>query len=355
MRILFVFNHPAPYKINLLNELSVYHEIDVIFERKKNSNRPNNFYYNENYLFNHRFIKGITFGEENCLSFELKNIIKKTHNNYDLIIMNGYSTIAEIVAIKYMIKHHIPYSLYINGGIIKNDTSLKLKLKRKLISNASYYFSPSSKADEYLVHYGAKPELIKHYVYSTIYKNEIYASDEKRKINTINDINFVTFGQFIPRKNNIQVLELCKQYNLKLTLIGSGVEEDKYRTFIKQNNLENSITIKPFLKHPELLKELRKYDCFITLSKEDIYGHMINEALSQGLPTICSNKIISAYKLINEQTGIMVDITNEQEIKSALSYIINNYEKFKCQNMSEQNTIEKMIESHLTILKEMEK
>lgn len=355
MKILFVFNHPAPYKVNLLNKLAAHHEIDVVFERKQNSNRPKDFYYNEKYHFNYTFIKGIYLGEENCFSFELKDIIKKNHDNYDLIIMNGYSTIAEILAIKYMIKHKIPYALYINGGIIKNDSKSKFNLKKKLISNASCYFSPSNKASEYLIHYGANPKVIHHYTYSTIYKGEIYLDKIQKNITSLKDINFVTFGQFIPRKNNMQLLELCKKYSLNLTLIGSGVEETKYKEFIKNNEIDHLVTIKQFLRHSDLLKELRNYDCFITFSKEDIYGHMINEALSQGLPTICSNKIVSAYKLINKNSGMMIDIESESEIKSALDYIVNNYNNFNCQAVSEQNTIEAMVESHLTILKELEK
>ena len=355
MKVLFVFNHPAPYKVNLLNELSSHHEIDVIFERKKNSNRPNEFYYKEQYSFNCKFIKGIPLGEENFLSFELKKFIKSNYKNYDLIIMNGYSTLAEMIALRFMIKHHIPYSLYINGGIVKRNNRLKFKIKKYFISNASSYFSPSIKSDEYLIYYGANQKSIYHYVYSTIYSNDVFFDRKSKQINSMQDLHFVTFGQFIPRKNNMQLLELCKKYGLKLTLIGSGKEETKYRKFIKQNKLENSITIKPFLKHSDLLKELRNYDCFITLSKEDIYGHMINEALSQGLPAICSSKIVSAHKLINKDTGVIVDINNEESIKAALNYIVNNFNNFKCRDIRDQNTIEDMIESHLSILKEMEK
>ena len=45
--------------------------------------------------------------------------------------MNGYSTIAEMKAIHYMIKHNIPYVLQINGGVIRKDKSWKKKLKTR--------------------------------------------------------------------------------------------------------------------------------------------------------------------------------------------------------------------------------
>ena len=39
--------------------------------------------------------------------------------------MNGYSTIAEMIAIKYLKKKHINYCFYINGGIIKKHENTR--------------------------------------------------------------------------------------------------------------------------------------------------------------------------------------------------------------------------------------
>lgn len=353
MKVLFVFNHPAPYKINLLNSLSKYCDLKVLFERNKNKDRSSSFYYNNNYDFSYEFIKGIAFNNENHFGFALKNYIKKHHQEYDLIIMNGYSTMSEIIAIKYMIKHKIAYSLYVNGGIIKNDKKSLFNLKHQLISNAQHYFSPSEKANEYLVHYGAKKEKIYNYVYSTIFESEII---DEEKLNKKQTYNFVTFGQFIPRKNNQKLLEIFVDLPSKyhLTIIGEGEEETKYNNFIKENGLETRIEVLPFLKHDTLLKKIRAYDYFITLSKEDIYGHMVNEALSQGLPVICSNKVVSAYKLINGKDGFIVDISNDQDIISAIEKV-NRLNPINCLEVARENTIEKMVESHVKILKELEK
>lgn len=360
MKILFVFNHPAPYKINLLNALSKYYDLDVIFERTKNSNRPNDFYYQKNIQFSYNFLKGIAFGEENHFSFRLKNYIKNNYKRYDLIVMNGYSTISEIIAIKYMIKHHISYSLYVNGGIIKKDSKYKKQLKTKLISHAFKYFSPSLKTDEYLIHYGASKEKISHYVYSTVYAKDVLpsplAESEKNLLRTkchlsSSNINFVTFGQFIERKGNKELLEIFKKLpdNYHLTLIGEGKEKALYQKYILDNILQNRIELRPFLKQEELLKTLPAYDYFISLSKEDIYGHMINEALSQGLPVICSNKIVSAYKLIDSSNGIIVDDNSEHEIMSAIKEI-SQKDPLMCLNKAKENTIEEMVKSHLNII-----
>ena len=365
MKILFVFNHPAPYKINLLNQLSKYYDLHVIFERDKNKNRSNDFYYVKAGRFNTIDIGGIDLGEENHLGLGLKRYIKKHHSQYDLIIMNGYSTISEILALKYMIKHNIPYILYVNGGIIKEDKKWRYKLKRELISNAKAYFSPCKSADEYLIHYGAEKNKIHNYIYSTLYEENIQIKEfdpkEKQKLRDrlslpANKKLFVYSGQFISRKNNLKLLKIFKNMpsNYHLTLIGDGEEREAYIEFIHENDMYGKVAILPYLIQPVLLKTLRAFDYFITLSKEDIYGHMINEALSQRLPVISSSKVMAALNLINDRTGILVDPDDETAIIKALDDI-SKINPEECVLTAKENTIEKMIESHVKIIKELEK
>ena len=57
MKTLFVFNHPAPYKVNVFNKLSPLTDIQVIFERKKAKDRPTSFYAGNDYKFPVIFLK----------------------------------------------------------------------------------------------------------------------------------------------------------------------------------------------------------------------------------------------------------------------------------------------------------
>ena len=65
MKTLFVFNHPAPYKVHVYNELARIAEIQVIFERTKAKDRPDSFYNVNQYNFSVIFLKrGSFFGIE---------------------------------------------------------------------------------------------------------------------------------------------------------------------------------------------------------------------------------------------------------------------------------------------------
>ena len=127
-KVLIVFNHPAPYKVRLFNELSKFFELHVIFERDSASDRNKDFYFEENFNFIEHKIKALKLGRENLLSSGVKNHIRD--NQYDLIIMNGYSQFSEMKAISYMKKKNIPYVLYINGGKIKKESFIKKAIKK---------------------------------------------------------------------------------------------------------------------------------------------------------------------------------------------------------------------------------
>lgn len=347
MKTLFVFNHPAPYKVHVYNELAKLTDIRVIFERKKAKDRPDTFYADNEYNFPVIFLKNKGFGNENTATGELVKYIKKHRNLYDVIVMNGYSTIAEMRAIRYMIKHHIPYVLQINGGVIKKDSAIKKQLKTYFISNAYKWFSPCKEADEYLIHYGAQKKMIFNYPYSNIFDSDVLSKPAsletkakiRKKYNLPEGPLFICASQFIKRKNNIQLMSIFKERNETLLLIGSGKEKESYIEFIKKNNIKN-IILMDYLNKKDLFEVLKSGDYFITLSREDIFGHTTLEAMANGLPVISSDRVIASKDLIvNGENGFLVDINKEEEIKKALDNA-SSLNPMKAIKTAKKNTIE---------------
>lgn len=362
MKVLIVFNHPAPYKVRLFNELAKYFDLEVIFERKQAKNRPEAFYNCNDYQFKHSFINKGVFGEENSYSSELKNIIKKRHQEFDLIIMNGYSKIAELKAIKYMKKHAIPFSLFINGGLVKKENSLKKRFKIKYISAAKNYLSPCPEADKYLIHYGADPKKIYHYVYSTLYEGDILdkplSDKEKEKLREEYNLPlgklYVSASQFIKRKNNEQLIRCFKNVNGTLLLIGEGKEKDNYIKLIKQLDIHNVI-IHPFEERKNLFRLMSCADGFITLSLEDIYGHTTNEAFAMGLPVLSSDKVLGSRHLVeNGVNGYVVSLDNDEVIIEHINKLLDCSPK-KAIKTARENTIELMVETTVESIKELAK
>lgn len=359
-KVLIVFNHPAPYKVRLFNELSKNMDLSVIFERSQNKNRSLSFYSENDFKFKTIKVTGIKLGDENFLSSGVKNHIKKNH--YDLIVMNGYSQFAEMKAIRYMQKHNIPYVLFINGGIIsRKESKCKRRLKTSFISKAKFYLSPDKESNKYLEYYGADKSKIFNYPYSTFYENEV-ASEEltkeeknalKQKYNLQGEKVFVSAGQLIKRKNYLTLIKSWKEMpeSHHLYIFGDGKEHRHYLKIIEDLQVKN-VYLRDFLPKNKLFEIFRCADVFIFPSNEDIYGHVINESLSQGLPVISNLNINSAKKLLNEKTGILTSDFSAKNILKCLQQIENNTSFDDCVSVAKDNSIEKMSDSISQILLE---
>ena len=359
MRVLIIFNHPAPYKVNAFNELAKYVDLTVLFERTKAKDRPASFYATNEYKFKNLFLKHGYIGKEGSISNKVKSYIKKHHKEYDVILMNGYSHFAEIKAINYMHRHHIRFGLLINGGIVKKDSFIKFKIKSNLIKKASFYLSPSKSSNHYLIHYGAKPVDIYNYLYSNFSKDEILSSPIKNKDELREKYNlpkgkriFVNASQFIERKNNLHLISLFKNREDTLLLIGEGKQEKAYREYINDNKMSNVI-IRPFLKKDELFNVLKCCDFYITLSKQDIFGHTTLEAFANGLPVISSNNVISSLEYIeNGYNGYLVDINNKEDIIDKINSI-NEKMSNNAIKSAKNNTFESSAKSIYEVLEKI--
>lgn len=352
MKVFFAFNHPAPYKVRTFNELAKDLDIFVVFERNKAKNRPASFYNCNEYNFSHVFLKRGAFGDEQSNTGELKRFLKEHHSEFDIIVMNGYSTITEMRAIKYLIKNKIPYVLQINGGIVRKDNCLKKKIKTYFISHAYKYLSPNEEADKYLLAYGARKEDIYHYPYSTLEAKDILekpvTKEEKERIKEKYHLPesplFIAASQFIERKNNAYMIDLFAKTNANLLLIGAGRQKELYEKKIGEQNIKN-VYLHEFVKKDQLYEMLEGGDYFITLSKEDIYGHSTLEALSHGLPVISSNRVVSSNQIIeNGKNGFIVNNDDEEQILQAIkeiekidnTYCIESAKTYTIENSAKQ-------------------
>ncbi len=359
MRVLIIFNHPAPYKVKAFNELSKYCDLTVLFERTKAKDRPDSFYDANEYKFNAIFLNDGYIGNEGTISNGPRKYIKEHRHEFDVIIMNGYSHFAEIKAIRYLHKHHIKFGLMINGGVVKKESVLKKIYKTSLVNKADFYMSPSSYASKYLEYYGANKNNIYKYIYSNLRENEIIASPIKDKTELRKRFNlpldkkiFINACQFIERKNNMQLLSLFANRNDYLVLVGEGPEKEKYLKFIEDNNM-NNVVVLDFMKKEELFDLYKACDVHITLSKQDIFGHTVLEAFANGLPVISSNNVISSLEyIVDGYNGYIVNLKDNNEIAKKIDEIGDSL-SVNALESARSNTFENSAKSIYQILGEV--
>jgi glycosyltransferase involved in cell wall biosynthesis len=152
-------------------------------------------------------------------------------------------------------------------------------------------------------------------------------------------IKLVFVGQMIQRKGLGYLLEAVKllnsKNNIELVLIGRGGIDtkllDKYKHII---NLNIKINIKP----NELIKELHSSDILLFPSLIEGFGHVILEAMSVGLPVICTPNTAGPDVFTRGDEGIIVEIRNSEMIAEKIEYFINKKRELKAMGISAGKT-----------------
>lgn len=346
----WLFNHPAPYKINYFNELGKQVELDVYFERASEKSRNRLFYSEKPLSFSCHICASKVWGEADNYTRDPIKALKK--NKYDIIVINGWRTLTEQRTIAYCRRRKIPYVFWINGGIANpKESALKRLIKTHFIKDASLYFSPDKNSASYLTYYGAKEDKIAYYPYSTVFERELasapFSKEEKKqireKLGLVGKRVYFSVGQFIERKNYKTLIRLWRfmEPSDSLYILGDGEQKEDCVSLIRSLGLQN-VFLLPFKPHDEILEYFKAGDCFVFLSKEDIYGHVINEALSQALPVVSSKKVNAAMHLVqNKENGYLVNLDDEEQIVRVLQDFPNEAMEKKALEVAGNNTMEK--------------
>ena len=121
-------------------------------------------------------------------------------------------------------------------------------------------------------------------IYNPLDKNEIIKKSKiKHKLKFSKKyLNIINVGRFTDQKDQITLLkainEIKNRINLKLYIIGRGIEKKNLEEYILQNKLEKIIKLIPFKKNPFNL--IRSADLFILSSIYEGLPNVLLEALT---------------------------------------------------------------------------
>jgi glycosyltransferase involved in cell wall biosynthesis len=195
------------------------------------------------------------------------------------------------------------YIIYINRKSIKgllsigynaNKWFIKIPLQKKNIFSFTYFLS-----DEFY------------------YVNHNYIENKTIKL--------IFVGQLIQRKRVdllINALSNCKLTCFDLTIVGSGLLENKLK-LISNNNQKFKITWCGNLKMHEVKSKIQQSDCLILPSDFDGWGAVTTESLMLGTNVICSTGCGSAEVVKESPYGIVFEAGNVIELTKALNKVID--------------------------------
>jgi glycosyltransferase involved in cell wall biosynthesis len=351
MKILYLTNIPAPYRVDFFNLLGKYCDLYVAYERANASNRNVKWTTKEKSNHNEILLKSLKIGNESSITFQTIPIIKKL--KFDAIVVSGYSSPTALITMLYLITKKIPYILSVDGGFIRKESKIKYLFKKFFISRASLYLSTGKKTSEFLEYYGAIEEKIKIYPFSSIRGDEIQNSSYerslyKRKIGITEKKMILSVGQFIYRKGYDVLIKSCKNLDKDVGIyIVGGSPTEEYMILKKELQLDN-LHFVGFKSKDELNDYYKAADIFVLPTREDIWGLVINEALSYGLPTITTYNCIAGTELIiNDENGYLINVNDENDLEEKIRKILENNDLSKkmrknCLESIKSFTIENM-------------
>lgn len=364
MKILWLTNVPSPYRTDFFNELGLYVELTVLFEKETSSERDKSWEINNFKHFYGIFLKGTASDVDKAICFSVITYLKS--KRYDYIIVTNAATPTGMIGIEYMKLHKIPYLLEGDGGFKKNGKGLKEKYKKHLLKGAIGYFSTSKSHDEYYRMYGADESAIHRYPFTSVREKEIInelpsldkKNQMKEELGLTHRYLVLSIGQFIHRKGFDVLIKASRLLgDDTLVCIIGGKETKEYSAIIKEYNITNVI-FKEFQVKEQLEKYFLAADVFVLPTREDIWGLVINEAMSYGLPIITTDKCVAGLELIkdydngflipSEDESILVDRIKEILIDNELRKKIGENNLIKIKNY----TIENMAKRHIEILEE---
>lgn len=327
MKILYFTNVPAPYRVEFFNQLSENNEVTILFDKiGESKEKRNKLWYKDN-KYKFKAIDIPKFG-----LFKLNQILKE---NYDIVIIGTYATLNGAFLNLLLRMKKIKFFINADGGFVPEKESIISKfLKNYFLSTANYYLSSGKETNKYLTYYGAKEDNTYTYPLTSLLEKDILnkpiSYEEKIKLRKSNQYNyeriFVSVGSFIKRKGYDLFLEAIKKEefdNTGFLIIGGGEEKENLQNYIKDNNIRN-VHLIDFCSKDEVMNYYKMSDIFFFPSREDIWGLVINEAMSCGLPIISSNQVIAAKELLEEKYRYNCeDIDKLKELVKTMNGISN--------------------------------
>lgn len=354
MKIFFCTNVPSPYRVDFFNEFGKYCDLTVLYERKSSSERDSSWNKLKAESFKEIYLDLKPVGVDRARGTALKDYIKV--NRCDILIFTNYVSPATMSAIAWCRIHGRKYYIEYDGGFYRKDSLIKGLLKSFLLKGATAHLSTADEHIGYLINKGIPKNCIYKYPFSSVRVADIEKAMEDhkkgrdyfREILGIKEKKVVlAVGQFIPRKGFDILLYAAKYINPNIGVyIVGGIPTQEYITIKEENILEN-VHFVGFKSKEELSYYYQVADCFVHPTREDIWGLVVNEALSYGLPVISTDKCIAALEMIKDGiNGKIVKSEQIQELAEAISDYINVDTYNESISAAQLYTIETMTAAH---------
>ena len=263
--------------------------------------------------------------------------IYKLGKNKDLIFVNGLgteATIANIFMNKKIIRKIVGDPVweraYSKAKIsesfdefqVKNygfSISLQKKVRSFSIKKSDIVVTPSKHLKNFILNLGFKNKI-------EIINNGVFIPEENTNIFTNDQINVTIVSRLVSHKNIKKIIRAISDLNdplIYLNIIGDGPELNQLQKISLESNNKDNIIFHGKLNRDDINHIFLKSDIYIQASNYEGLPHSLLEAMSYGIPVLCTPVGECKEILGNEDRGYILDLpVSKNNIKSKIIEII---------------------------------
>ena len=263
--------------------------------------------------------------------------IYKLGKNKDLIFVNGLgteTTIANIFLKKKIIRKIVGDPVweraYSKAKISENfdefqvknygfSISLQKKVRSFSIKKSDIVVTPSRHLKNFIANLGFKNKI-------EIINNGVLIPEENTNIFTNYQINITIVSRLVSHKNIEKIIKAISDLNsplINLNIIGDGPELNQLQKISLESNNKDNIIFHGKLNRDEIDHIFLNSDIYIQASNYEGLPHSLLEAMSYGIPVLCTPVGECKEILGNEDRGYILDLpVSKNNIKSKISQII---------------------------------
>ena len=160
------------------------------------------------------------------------------------------------------------------------------------------------------------------------------------------DENTILFvGRLVPHKHADHLLEILNNLkdevpNIKLTIVGKGIEKENLLKYIKQNQLEGYVEFLEDLSNDELTYQMKKSNVLVLPSTREGFGMVLTEANTCYTPVVAyaSGGVVEVVE--DNVSGYLIEPENIQELEEKIKFILTNKEEQERLSISGREYVE---------------
>lgn len=330
-KVAIITNMIAPYRIPLFNRLAKNNSIElkVFFEYERAGDRLWGIQKNS-MKFDYSILRSIPINFSKNKFFSFNTIPKLVHYKPDVII-GGMFGVTYIQALVYSC---ITNAKYIMWGEMteyseRNLGPLRRNLRRLFARLSNGAIAPSTETKTYFQKLG-----INNIVVSLLTVDQMGKKSRQFKSLPKNkDFYSILYVGSIEKIKGVDLLlktfeklEKITENRVKLNIVGNEKNEPDFLRRIEKFKRNPNIKFHGFQN--DLSTYYKNADIFILPSREDTFGLVVAEAMSYGLPVVCS-QYAGCHKDLIFDNGLVIDPNEVLKNAKRISELIDDPKRLK--------------------------